>query len=74
MWEGGSPDHGYFYAGPVDGLRCIKYVSYIVEGDRGAGRVRGTGEERAGGGISTMAGSGREIQKGSQRNEPNNVS
>ena len=41
-----------------------------VEGDRGAGAqengaggVRETGEERAGGGISTMAGSGREIQK-----------
>ena len=34
-------------------------------GDRGAGGVRETGEERAGGGgISTMAGSGREIQKG----------
>ena len=58
----------YFYAGPVDGRLCIKYVSYIVEGDRGAG------EERAGGGISTMAGSGREIQKGSQRDEPSNVS
>ena len=42
-------------------------------GDRGAG-ARETGEERAGGGISTMAGSGREIKKGSQRNEPNNVS
>ena len=48
------------------------------------GGVRETGEERAGGGISTMAGSGREIQKGklcylllltsSQRNEPKNVS
>ena len=43
-----------------------------VEGDRGAGArenrgregLRETGEERAGGGISTMAGSGREIQKG----------
>ena len=33
----------------------------------------GGGGDR-GGGISTMAGSGREIQKGSQRNEPNNVS
>ena len=43
-------------------------------GEQGAGGVRETGEERAGGGISTMAGSGREIQKGSQRNEPNNVS
>ena len=43
-------------------------------GGQGAGGVRETGEERAGGGISTMAGSGREIQKGSQRNEPNNVS
>ena len=30
----------------------------------GAGRVRETGEDRAGGGISTMAGSRREIQKG----------
>ena len=60
-----------------------------MEGDRGAGEqgaggVRETGEERAGGGISTMTGSGREIQKGklcylllltsSQRNEPKNVS
>ena len=35
-----------------------------MEGDRGAGGGRETGEERAGGGISTMAGSGREIQKG----------
>ena len=35
-----------------------------MEGDRGAGGVRETGEERAGSGISTMAGSGREIQKG----------
>ena len=43
-------------------------------GEQGAGGVRETGEERAGGGISTIAGSGREIQKGSQRNEPNNVS
>ena len=43
-------------------------------GKQGAGGVREMGEERAGGGISTMAGSGREIQKGSQRNEPNNVS
>ena len=43
-------------------------------GEQGAGGVQETGEERAGGGISTMAGSGREIQKGSQRNEPNNVS
>ena len=45
-----------------------------MEGDRGAGGVRETGEERAGGGIFTMAESGREIQKGSQRNGPNNVS
>ena len=43
-------------------------------GEQGAGRVRETGGERAGGGISTMAGSGREIQKSSQRNEPNSVS
>ena len=43
-------------------------------GEQGAGGVRETGGERAGGGISTMAGSEREIQKGSQRNEPNNVS
>ena len=54
-------------------------------GEQGAGGVRETGEERAGSGISTMAGSGREIQKvklfffwllltSSQRNEPNNVS
>ena len=43
-------------------------------GEQVAGGVRETGEERAGGGIPTMAGSGREIQKGSQRNEPNNVS
>ena len=47
------------------------FATCIVEGDRerepgrtGAGGVRETGEERAGGGISTMAGSGREIQKG----------
>ena len=33
-------------------------------GEQGAGGVREAGEERAGGGISTMAGSGREIQKG----------
>ena len=33
-------------------------------GEQGAGGVRETGEERVGGGISTMAGSGREIQKG----------
>ena len=33
-------------------------------GEQGAGGVRETGEERTGGGISTMAGSGREIQKG----------
>ena len=33
-------------------------------GEQGAGGVWETGEERAGGGISTMAGSGREIQKG----------
>ena len=32
--------------------------------EQGAGGVREIGEERAGGGISTMAGSGREIQKG----------
>ena len=43
-------------------------------GEQGAGGVREMGEERAGDGISTMAGSGREIQKGSQRNEPNNIS
>ena len=34
-----------------------------MEEDRGAGGVRETGEERAGVWISTMAGSGREIQK-----------
>ena len=33
-------------------------------GEQGAGGVRETGEERAGGGISTMAGSVIEIQKG----------
>ena len=33
-------------------------------GEQGAGGVRETGDERAGGGISTMVGSGREIQKG----------
>ena len=54
-------------------------------GEQGAGGVRETGEERAGGRISTMAGSGTEIQKvklflfvqlltSSQRNEPYNVS
>ena len=56
---------------------CIKVfcVSFSVEGGRGrepgrtgggrgAGGARETGEERAGGGISTMAESGREIQKG----------
>ena len=43
-------------------------------GEQGTRWVRETGEERAGGEISTMAGSGREIRKGSQRNEPNNVS
>ena len=48
------------------------FVSYIYSGggqgggspgEQGAGGVREAGEERAGGGISTMAGSGREIQK-----------
>ena len=34
-----------------------------VGGEQGAGGVQETGEERAGGGISTMAGSGREIKK-----------
>ena len=53
-------------------------------GEQGAGGVQEMGEERAGSGISTMAGSGREIKKASfrylllltssQRNEPNNVS
>ena len=33
-------------------------------GEQGAGGVQETGDERARGGISTMAGSGREIQKG----------
>ena len=33
-------------------------------GEQGAGGVRETGEERAGSGISMMAGSGREIPKG----------
>ena len=33
-------------------------------GEQGAEGVSETGEERAGSGISTMAGSGREIQKG----------
>ena len=33
-------------------------------GQQGAGGVRETGEERTESGISTMAGSGREIQKG----------
>ena len=33
-------------------------------GEQGTGGVRETGEERDGGGISTMAGIGREIQKG----------
>ena len=33
-------------------------------GEQGAEGVRETGEERGGSGISTMAGSGREIQKG----------
>ena len=42
-------------------------------GREGYGRWE-MGEERAGGRISTMAESGREIQKGSQRNKPNNVS
>ena len=68
---------------------CIPYLSGGGQGggspgEQGAGGVREAGEERAGGGISTMAGSGREIQKvklfylllltSSQRNEPNNVS
>ena len=35
-----------------------------MEGDRGAGGVRETGEERAGSGISTRTGSGGEIKKG----------
>ena len=33
-------------------------------GEQGAGEVRETGGERAESGISTMVGSGREIQKG----------
>ena len=45
-----------------------------IPGEQGAGGVRETREVRAGGRISMMAGSWREIQKGSQRNEPNNVS
>ena len=35
-----------------------------MEGDRGAGGVQEREDERAGSGISKMAGSGREIQKG----------
>ena len=35
-----------------------------IPGEQGAGGVRETGEERAGSGISMMAGSGREIPKG----------
>ena len=59
----------------------------IVEGDRGAGGVRETGEERAGGGISTMVRwreAGEKFKKASfcylllltssQRNEPKNIS
>ena len=42
----------------------ITNVWLTVEGDRGAGGGRETGEERAGSGISMMAGSGREIPKG----------
>ena len=46
-------------------LRYVK-VEWRGTGWREPGRTGGgggTGEERAGGGISTMAGSGREIQK-----------
>ena len=68
-------------SGGLTVLTCGE-VSMLVEGDRGregdrereGGRGTGDGRRRAGGGISTMAGSEREIQKGSQRNEPNNVS
>ena len=43
-------------------LSCIQ-PKLVGGGDRGAGEVREMGEERAGGGISTMAGSRREIKK-----------
>jgi len=45
-------------------LFCLHTARFSLEGDRGAGGVRATGEERVGSGISTMAGSEREIQKG----------
>ena len=47
-------------------LEGSKYMvtSQYGRGGQGEGGVRETGEERAGGGISTMTGSGREIQKG----------
>ena len=56
---------------PLTSMSASFPLKHIVEGDRGAGarENRGQegygrqGEERAGGRISTMAGSGREIQK-----------
>ena len=61
--------------GGFKGKNSVVHYDYLrhsseVEGDRGspgelgAGGVRETGEKRAGGEISTMAGSGREIKKG----------
>ena len=56
----------------VSGTQGTSQVAWVtnqsghkpVAGDRGMGGVRETGEERAGSVISTMTGSGREIQKG----------
>ena len=58
----------------LDFVHCLAFPSRFVlggggqgggiPGEQGAGGVRETGEERAGSGISMMAGSGREIPKG----------
>ena len=50
-----------FFSGVLD---CGGGQGRGSPGEQGAGGIRETGEERAGGRISAMAGSGREIQKG----------
>ena len=42
----------------------LHFYAIFAGGEQGAGEVRETGGERVESGISTMVGSGREIQKG----------
>ena len=65
-------EHHYFSLNEIDEL-SEKVIPSLKSGggqgggspgEQGAGGVRETGEERAGSGISMMAGSGREIPKG----------